>query len=422
MRKVMLYVMILLICLPAGTLFAGGAQETGKQEVTEISISSWRTEDVPIYDELIAMFEAENPDIKVTYKSYKTEEYQTVLAANFKGGIAADVIHLRAYGNFEQFAKPGYLLPLTPEIIPELSKYSDQSLAGSTSITDGNVYGVPYASQSLVIFYNKDVYAELGLTPPTTWAEFESNLKACKAAGITPIANGTKTGWMDEVLAGIISQNYYGGNDFYYDLVAGKTDFTDPRYVKSLDKLLDLGPYMPDGYVGLEYVESQMLFINDMAAHFLGGIWEDAYFSSQNPDLNYDIFLGPVENKGDTQYLSTFMDGSYGINKATPNKDEAIRFVNFLASAKAQQFLCDQLGVKTEHPDVVPTKTLLKKVMDPSLTTTPYMMLVSFRYEQPTGSALIQAGLQALFAGDKDAEEVCADIQKGVATYYKPFQ
>jgi len=420
MRKVLLYVMILLICSSASMLFAAGQSE--KTEAVELDFSSWRTEDVAIYEELIAMFETENPGIKVTYKPYKTEEYQTVLAANFKGGTAADVIHLRAYGNFEQFAKPGYLMPITEDVIPEVTLYSDQSLAGSTSITDGKIYGIPYASQSLLIYYNKAIYEELGLTPPETFDEFVSNLKACETAGIIPLANGTKTGWMDEVMAGVICPNFYGGNDFYYDLISGKTNFKDPRYAASLDKLAELTPYMPSGFTGMEYVESQMLFLNEMAVHFIGGIWEDSYFHSQNPDLTYDIFIGPAAEKGGERYISTFMDGSFGINKDTPNKDEAIKFVRFLASLEAQQYLSDQLGVKTEHPDVVPTKPLLMKVMDPSLTTTPYMMLVSFRYEQPTGSALIQAGLQGLLAGDIDSAQVAAEIQKGIEIYFKPFQ
>lgn len=419
MRKLVIIMVSILIIFPS-IAFAGGKSE--QENVVELDFCSWRTEDVAVYEELIDMFEKENPGIKVTYSPYKTEEYQSVLATHFKGGTAADVIHLRAYGNFEQFAKPGYLLPLTEDIIPEIALYSKQSLGGSTSITDGKVYGVPYASQSLVIYYNTDLYKDLGLSVPKTWDEFISNLKAFKSAGITGIANGSKTGWMNEVMLGVIGPNFYGDNDFYDALMKGETDFTDPRYVKALDKLAELIPYMPDGFTGLDYVDQQMLFINGMAGHFIGGIWEDSYFTSQNPDLNYDIFFGPVENKGDPQYISTYMDGSFGINKATKHKDEAITFVRFLASQEAQQFLCDKLGVRTEHPDVVPTQPLLKKVIDPSVNTTPYIMLVSFRYKQPSGSELLQNGIQALMSGSATSKEVAQDIQDGVSIYFNPSQ
>jgi raffinose/stachyose/melibiose transport system substrate-binding protein len=411
---------ILLFCLIAAFVFAGGG--SGEKTTTQLTFCSWRTEDVAVYEELIGMFQKTNPDISVTYQPYKTEEYQTVLATNFKGNSAADVIHLRAYGNFEQFARPGYLLPLTEEIIPELKNFSSQSLAGSTSIADNKVYGVPYASQSLVIYYNKAIYEKLNLKVPETWTDFMANLEACKKAGVTAIANGTYAGWASEVMWGSMAPNIYGGNDFYDKIRTGAANFNDPRFIASLDTLKTLAPYMPSGFSALDYVEYQMLFINDLAAHFLGGIWEASYFISQNPDLKFDCFVSPPVKKGDKRHISTYMDGSYGINNGTAKKDAAVRFVRYLASREAQQFLSDKLGVKTEHPEVKFTSPFLQKVSDPSLTPTPYVFLVGFRYEQPTGSSLMQSGIQALMNGQFDSKKVANDIQEGVSIYYKPFQ
>ncbi len=423
MKKKGIIVMLILAIGFSQMIFAGGEGEvkTTKADTVNLTFSSWRTEDVDIYEELIAMYKKDNPNINVTYRPYKTEEYQTVLAANFKGGTAADVIHLRAYGNFEQFAKPGYLLPLTEENLPGLANFDSASLAGGTSIYDGKVYGVPYASQSLVIYYNKDVYNELGLKEPQTWNEYVKNLAACKKAGVTPLSNGTYAGWMNEVLVGLLGSDVYK-NDFFDELTAGETDFTDPRYVAALDRLQSLTPYFPEGFESIDYVAQQMYFINGMAGHFMGGIWEAAYFLSQNPDLNLGMFVCPPVKKGADKHIAFYMDGSYGVNKSSKYQKEALDFVNFLATKEVQQFLSDKLGVKTEHKDVVPKNEFLKVVSDPSLVKVPYVMLVGFRYEQPTGSSLLQTGVQGLFSGELTSKEVCADIQKGVATYYKPFQ
>ncbi len=422
MKKNSIIILLILVFSFSGILFASGAgEEKSNSDQVELTFSSWRTEDVPIYDEVISMFEAKNPNIKVTYRPYKTEEYQTVLAANFKGGTAADVIHLRAYGNFEQFAKPGYLLPLTKENVPGLVNFDSTSLAGGTSIYDNKVYGVPYASQSLVIYYNKDIYKELGLSEPETWAEYIDNLKALKDAGITPISNGTYTGWMDEVLVGLVGSGVYK-KAFFDDVTAGKTTFTDPRYVAALDRVNSLTPYFPNGFESIDYVAQQMLFINGMAGHFMGGIWEASYFLNQNKDLDLGMFVCPPDEKDGKRYIAFYMDGSYGVNKSSKHQAEALKFVNFLATKEIQQLLSDKLGVKTEHKDVIPQNSYLKIVSDPKLVKVPYVMLVGFRYEQPTGSSLLQTGIQGLFSGDLTSEEVCADIQKGVATYYKPFQ
>ena len=49
---------------------------------------------------------------------------------------------------------------------------------------------------------------------------------------------------------------------------------------------------------------------------------------------------------------------------------------------------------------------LLQQITEFNRNASPYIMLVGFRYENPTGSTLIQEGLQRMFAGDATAEEV----------------
>jgi raffinose/stachyose/melibiose transport system substrate-binding protein len=243
-----------------------------------------------------------------------------------------------------------------------------------------------------------------------------------KKAGITPLANGGKDGWTLEVLQGVICPNFYGANDYFSELTSGKAKFTDDRYRTSLEKLLELRPYMPENFMGIAYTDMQMLFINEMAGHFIGGSWEAGYFSAQNPDLDYDVFAGPVAKAGDTRYASAFLDGSFGMNADTENPEEATAFLNFLASTQAGQFLADSLKQKSDVPGVKFTDPYLKKLGELNVNSTPYITLVGFRYEQPTGSALIQSTLQGFLADSIDSTEVVRQVQEGVATWYKPFQ
>ena len=89
------------------------------------------------------------------------------------------------------------------------------------------------------------MYKKLGLSVPETWDQFIANLQAMKKAGIQPLANGGKDGWTLEVMMGSICPNWYGANDFYQAVVAGKTTFQDPRFVNAIAKLKELTPYMP---------------------------------------------------------------------------------------------------------------------------------------------------------------------------------
>ena len=57
---------------------------------------------------------------------------------------------------------------------------------------NGQIFGVPSGTaMGGGILYNKKVYADLGLSVPKTWAEFEANNEKIKAAGIAPVAATT---------------------------------------------------------------------------------------------------------------------------------------------------------------------------------------------------------------------------------------
>ena len=49
-------------------------------------------------------------------------------------------------------------------------------------------------------------------------------------------------------------------------------------------------------------------------------------------------------------------------------------------------------------------------------------MAVHFRYETPTGSELLQSGIQKMMAGSMTPAEVGASLTQGIARYFKPFQ
>ena len=50
--------------------------------------------------------------------------------------------------------------------MPELANFPEAALAAETLRSDGKVYAVPFATQTMLIIYNKKIFAEAGLKPP----------------------------------------------------------------------------------------------------------------------------------------------------------------------------------------------------------------------------------------------------------------
>jgi raffinose/stachyose/melibiose transport system substrate-binding protein len=387
---------------------------------TEITFWTWRVEDEQAYERFFEAFREEHPDIDIEFQAFESSTYNTVLSSALAAGEGPDVIHVRAYGNFETFAEPGYLVPLDDEV-PALADFPALALQGETLRSDGRVYAVPFATQTLLILYNTEIFDELGLEEPTSWSEFLETSQRIADAGYIPIANGTATDWMLEALYGAFAPNFYGP-EFFDDVVSGATTFEDDRFVHSLERLLELTPYLAPGYVGVDYPASQALFTNGLAAMFVGGSWEIASFRNQNPDLVLDVMAPPAENEGDPQYVSSFLDGGYAVNSDSDEQGAALELVRFLATERFGQMLTDELANISPIPGVEPSDPLLQQVAQLNQTSSPYVTLVGFRYENPTGSALIQEGLQRMFTGSWTPRQVASALTEGIGAYYEAWQ
>ncbi|HLN14117.1 MAG TPA: extracellular solute-binding protein, partial [bacterium] len=381
----------------------------------------WREEDRAFYEGMIHKFEAQNPGVTIDFQTFKPTDYATALSAAMQSGKGPDILQVRAYGALQPFARPEFLVPLSDKV-PELKTFSPQWLEGASSRTDGKVYGVPFAVQTLVIFYNKKLLDRAGVQPPHTWDQFLAALKTLKDHGITPLANGGKEGWTLEVALGVLGPNFYGGSTFYDAVTHGQTTFKNTAFTQSLARFAEIRPYMPQGYMGVAYTDMQQLFINEQAAMYIGGIWELGYFQSQNSSLQIGIMPGPVARTNDTPWVSSYDDGNYGVNAKTPYMDAAIKFIRFTATRDWGQAFTDQLKQISAVPGIQVHDPTLRQAVGYMRHSTPYIMLVGFRWQNPTGSDLIQSDLQGLFAGSLTPDQVGADVTKGLSTWFAPFR
>ena len=65
---------------------------------------------------------------------------------------------------------------------------------------------------------------------------------------------------------------------------------------------------------------------------------------------------------------------------------------------------------------------LLQEVAELNKNSIPYIMLVHFRYQEPSGSVLLQGAVQKMLAGEATPEQAAAEVTEGIKTYYEPFQ
>jgi raffinose/stachyose/melibiose transport system substrate-binding protein len=387
----------------------------------ELTFWSWRQEDRAQYRKLFDAFEAANPGIKVKFEAFEAANYNTILSTALAGGTGPDLMMVRAYGGLETIAAAGHLMKLDDKAVPALASFPPAAVAAETMRSDKTTYAVPFASQTMLVIYNKEMLDKNGISEPATWDDLVKASQKLKAAGIMPFGNGTATAWQNEVVVGALVSSTMT-KAFYEDLMAGKATFSDPRYVTALTKLKEISAYFPDGFIGLDYPSAQQLFTSGMAAMFAGGSYEIANFAKQNPSLKMGVFAAPGQKADDAKLVAQYFDGGYAANAKTKNADAALKVLNYLASKGFGQEFANSLNNISPIPGVTFSDPLLQKVADLNKSSIPYLMLVHFRYGEPSGSVLLQSEIQKLFGGKTTPDEVGKALTTGLATWYAPFK
>lgn len=387
----------------------------------DLTFWSWRQEDRAQYEQFIDTFEAANPGITVKFETFEAANYNTILSTALAGGTGPDLMMVRAYGGLENVATAGYLEPLSAENVPALADFAPTALAAETVRADQKIYAVPFASQTQLVIYNKKIFDDNGLAEPQTWDELMALSQKLKDAGIIPFGNGTATAWQNETVTFDLTSSLMG-KGFYDDLMAGKADFTDARFTGALAALKDITQYFPDGFIGLDYASGQQLFSSGMAAMFAGGSYELATFKTQNPDIELGVFAAPGKAAEDEKLVALYYDGGYAANAAGANKEAALKFLNFVASQEFGQAFANSLNNISTVPGVTFDNPLLAEIAELNKSSIPYLMLVHFRYGEPSGSVLLQQEVQKLLGGQTTPEEAGKTITDGLAAWYEPFK
>jgi raffinose/stachyose/melibiose transport system substrate-binding protein len=318
------------------------AAASGGEEVT-LTIESWRNDDLSIWqDTIIPAFEAQNPGIKVVFAPSAPTEYNAALNAKLEGGTAGDLITCRPFDASLALYDQGYLADLTD--VAGMENFSD--VAKSAWVTDDGsaVFCVPMASVIHGFIYNKEVFDRLGLSEPTTEAEFFAVLDAIKAEGQVAALNmGTADQWESATMGfQNIGPNYWKGEEGRKALLAGSEKLTDPQYVAVWDQLARWAPYLPEGYQAQTYPDSQNLFTLGQAAIYPAGSWDISLFNQQ-AEFEMGAFPPPLPEGSDTCYISDHTDIALGMNAATPNAEAARTFLSWVASSEFAELYSNAL-------------------------------------------------------------------------------
>jgi len=305
-----------------------------------ITLGSWRTDDVAKWANIIAAFNKANPNIAVKFDPTNPPDYNATLRLQLENGNGPDLYFSRSFGVGKELFTAGFDLDLSD--FPAIKQaFAPGSLLAWTA-DNGKVFAQPLGAVSHGIYFNKDLFAKNGIAVPKTWEDLIAAAKKLKAAGITPFANGIADQWdiYEIVLSGILANNT-GGAAGRLAYEAGKRPFNDAAIVSSFTQLKDLAPYLPKGFEAMTYTDAENLFKLGTAAMLFDGSWELPDIQA-NVSFGWSAFAIPPP-AGKPGFVVFFPDSAIAINAKSKNIPAAKTFLTWLSSPAGAKAIGDNL-------------------------------------------------------------------------------
>jgi glucose/mannose transport system substrate-binding protein len=197
----------------------------------------------------------------------------------------------------------------------------------------GDIYSVPVnVHRGNIVFYNKEIFDELGLEEPTNWAEFIDAMNTVQEAGYVPLAMGDKNKWPAGQLFESIMVAEYGAEE-YNKLFKGEAAFDQKALDRALDKIYELTNYFNRDHAALTWQDATRLLYDGEAVFNLMGDWAEGYMKTLGwvPGEDFGWFALPG-----TQDSFMLISDTFGLPENAPNRENAIKWLEFLATREAQ--------------------------------------------------------------------------------------
>lgn len=371
-------------------------------------------------------FGDKNPNITIEDQSIEDE---ASFNTKFKTGVASgDVPEMfQTYGgaSFAEYAKSGVAADLSADLdadkdwsgafLPVFENFQFADVKGT--------YAVPYEFFAIALFYNKDLFNQIGAEPPKTIEEFEAVSEKFKAAGIAPMALGEKEVWRGgHLIANLIDKKL--GAQKNADLAERKARYDDADMVDMFKLIND---WAKKGYLGEKpatfdsNAEKAMFHSEKTAMHMDGSWYVPEATASPIADkigvVPFPYFSDKPENK------DVWMGGAGGAfcisGKAEGAKREAaLNLLKYTTSVEAFKYY-----QKIQKGGIFP----IKMETDPSAVdrlTVEYSNLLGnaqfkaevYSYDSlPTMTDKVRNEIQGMFSGqdpEKTAKNIQAEIDK----------
>ena len=291
---------------------------------------------------------------------------------------------------------------------------------------DGNDYVLPYIYITSGFFYDKTMFADLGLTVPETWDEFLAVCEAIKASGKPALSADGNISFYNCYYFQALCQRILGSGKFLeaaLDPTGAAWD--DPGFLEAAQKVAEISAsgknFFQDGYAGSAFPAAQSDWAMGSSGMVYCGTWIPLETKSLTGDgFEYGFFDFPTVDGGKgtpTDIEAQLM--SFSIPKDAANKEAAKDFIAFCSSKAAADRLVELSENMSARLDAVYPDALIDVKPTVDAATEYHKNFDGAMSAAPEWWAnVFYPADDALFFGDLSAEEFIEQIKAETIKFY----
>lgn len=323
---------------------------------------------------------------KVVVNNMDHEAHKTAIR-NYLVAGAPDICFWFSGNRMKAFVNRGLFDDIS-DLFTE-KKYADVLGATTGAVTvEGKQYGLPTGGTLWGMFYRKDVFDQHGLTPPATWDEMLAYGEKSKAAGLVPVAMGTKAlwpaaGWFDQMNLRI------NGLDKHFALMNGELPYTDASLKPVFDhweELIKKDFFTPNA-TSFGWQEAGAFLSQKKAGMMNLGAFVRAAFS---PEEVGQLTFAPFPKIAEIERYEDFSLNSVHIPANAKNKEKAREFLSFFYQPENFAAYLEPAGNVPPRTDLPPSKDPL---VNAAVETMKTVAGTAQYYDRDTDPDMAQAGL-----------------------------
>lgn len=344
------------LCLAACSS-AGGDED----DVVELEFFQFKSEAFATFNGLIEEFNGANPGIRVTQN--QVPDAETAIRTRLVREDLPDVITINGNATYGEIASAGVLYDFSGEpVLEDVSPAILEILNGLGRFEGEQTNGIPFANNANAFIYNREIFAEHGLEPPTTWTEFLDLVAALEEVGVQPYTLTLVDAWTTMPYFNQIAANL-SPEDFFADRAAEETSFAD-EFDTVAERMLELTERANDNAAGLGYDDGNRVFANGESAMLMHGSYVLPAVRSLNPDLELGSFVLPATDEAAETELVSGVDVVLTMGASPQHEEEALEFVRFLMEPEnVERYVEEQSAVPTIE-GLEPTDETVAEVFD----------------------------------------------------------